>query len=127
MTSGLARALVEELLDRELAGGRGWARGTRCEEAWRCWMRRSGSPKGTAGAGYLDLYGRKLVDMACTLVVAALLCEHAAASERKLAVMQRWLAVKMPELRMNRDLVCSGDEAVLGQFETLVDAATLGL
>ena len=126
VSTGLARGLVEQLLNgswpQAMAGHveqvrRGLAL---LDEA-------VGFAKGQAGAGYLDLYGRKIVDMACTLVVAALLCKHAAASERKLAVMQHWLAVKMPELRMNRDLVCSGDEAVLGQFETLVDAATLGL
>jgi alkylation response protein AidB-like acyl-CoA dehydrogenase len=126
VSSGLARGLVEQLLAgswpqavaehvKEVRGGLALL-----DEA-------VGFAKGQAGGGYLDLYGRKIVDMACTLVVAALLCKHAAASDRKLAVMQHWLAVKMPELRMNRDLVCSGDEAVLSQFETLVDAATLGL
>jgi alkylation response protein AidB-like acyl-CoA dehydrogenase len=126
VSSGLARGLVEQLLDgswpQAVAGHVEQVRGglALLDEA-------VGFAKGQAGAGYLDLYGRKIVDMACTLVVAALLCKHAAASKRKLAVMQHWLAVKMPELRMNRDLVCSGDEAVLGQFETLVDAATLGL
>ena len=126
VSTGLARGLVEQLLDgswpQAMAGHVEQVRGglALLDEA-------VGFAKGQAGAGYLDLYGRKIVDMACTLVVAALLCKHAAASERKLAVMQHWLAVKMPELRMNRDLVCSGDEAVLGQFETLVDGATLGL
>jgi len=125
VVSGLARSLVEELLNR----------------AWPEPMAQSAAQvrdglalldeavafaKEHPGAGYLDLHGRRLVDMACTLVIAALLCDHATASERKLAVMQHWLAVKMPELRMNRDLVCSGDEAVLRQFEALVGAAVAG-
>ena len=75
--------------------------------------------KAQPGAGYAALYGRKLVDMACALVIAALLCGQAAASERKLAVAGRWLAVKLPELRMNRDLVCSGDERTIAEFEAL--------
>ena len=53
------------------------------------------------------------------LVVAALFCGQAAASERKLAVAGRWLAVKLPELRMNRDLVCSGDERPIADFAAL--------
>jgi hypothetical protein len=57
--------------------------------------------------------------MAYTLVIAGLLCGYAAVSERKLAVAQRFLATKLPELRMNMDLVCSGDEAVITRFEAL--------
>jgi hypothetical protein len=116
--SGLAHALVEELLNRtwphslaeqveQLRGGLAML-----DEA-------VGFAKGQAGAGYLDLYGRKIVDMACTLVIAGLLCGQAAVNERKLAVAQRWLGAKIPELRMNRELVCSGDEAVITRFEAL--------
>ena len=43
--------------------------------------------------------------------------------ERKLAVARRWLAAKLPELRMNREMVCSGDEAVMTQFDELAGAA----
>ena len=61
--------------------------------------------------------------MACTLIIAALLCGQAAASERKLAAARRWLAAKLPELRMNKELVCSGDELVMTQFDALAGAA----
>jgi hypothetical protein len=57
--------------------------------------------------------------MACVLVIGALLCGHATGSARKLAVAQRFVAAKLPELRMNTELVCSGDEAVITRFETL--------
>ncbi len=118
VTSGLAHALVEELLNREwpqpvveqvdqVRGGLALL-----DEA-------VAFAKGQRGTGYLELYGRKIVDMACTLVIAALLCGYAAVSERKLAVAQRFLATKLPELRMNMELVCSGDEAVITGFEAL--------
>src|SRR5512136_1383837 len=118
VSSGLAHGLVEQLLDRSwpqaVAGQVEQVRGGLAvlDEAVRF-------AKGQAGAGYLDLYGRKIVDMACTLVIAGLLCGHAAVNERKSAVAQRFLAAKIPELRMNRDLVSSGDEAVITRFEAL--------
>jgi alkylation response protein AidB-like acyl-CoA dehydrogenase len=122
VTSGLAHALVEELLNRiwphsltqqveQLRGGLALL-----DEA-------VAFAKGQTGSGYLELYGRKIVDMACTLVIAGLLCGHAAVSERKLAVAQRFLAAKLPELRMNMELVCSGDEAVITLFEALAGGA----
>jgi hypothetical protein len=118
VTSGLAHALVEELANRTwpqpLAEQVDHVRGglALLDEAVTF-------AKKQMGTGYLDLYGRKIVDMACTLVIAGLLCGHAAVSERKLAVLQRWLAIKMAELRMNRDLVCSGDDVVIKRFDAL--------
>jgi hypothetical protein len=69
--------------------------------------------------GYLDLYGRRIVDMSCAVIVAALLCDQAAANERKQVVAQRWLAAKIPEVRMGSALVRSGDETVITQFDVL--------
>jgi hypothetical protein len=34
-------------------------------------------------------------------------------------VAHRWLAAKMPEVEMNRDLVCSGDDSVITHFDAL--------
>lgn len=116
--SGLAHALVEELLNRT------WPHSL----AQQVEQLRGGLAlldegvafaKKQTGKGYLDLYGRKIVDMGCVLVIGALLCGHATASERKLAVAQRFLATKLPELRMNMEFVCSGDEAVITRFEAL--------
>ena len=71
------------------------------------------------GTEYMDLYGRKLVDMGVALIVGALFCDQATANEAKLTVARRWLAAKMPELRMNKELICSGDRSVMTDFETL--------
>ena len=75
--------------------------------------------KAQSGSEYMDLYGRKLVDMGCALVIAALFCDHATASETKLAIARRWLFAKLPEVRMNKDLVCSGNQAVMSDFLAL--------
>ena len=76
--------------------------------------------KEQSGGEYMDLYARKIVDMGIVLLVGALFCEHAVTNESKKAVARRWLAAKMPELRMNRDLACSGDRGAITEFDTLV-------
>jgi len=75
--------------------------------------------KAQGGTEYMDLVGRKLVDMAIALVVGALFCDAAVESGRKLAVARRWLADKMPELRMNKELILAGDRSVISDFEAL--------
>ncbi len=75
--------------------------------------------KTQGGTEYMDLSGRKLVDMGITLVVAALFCDAATESEKKLAVARRWLASKMPELRMNKEIILTGDRSIIKDFEAL--------
>jgi hypothetical protein len=75
--------------------------------------------KAQGGTEYMDLYGRKLVDMGIALIVGALFCDAATESARKLAVARRWLADKMPELRMNKEMVLSGDRGVISNFDIL--------
>jgi len=75
--------------------------------------------KEQGGTEYMDLYGRKLVDMGVILIVGALFCDQAAASEAKRPVAMRWLAAKLPELRMNKQLICSGDRSIMTDFEAL--------
>jgi hypothetical protein len=123
VSSGLAHSVVKELLDRVWPGT--MAREVeQVREGLALLDEAVAFAKQHTGTGYLDLVGRKLVDMACTLIIGALLCGQATDSERKLAVAQRWLATKLPELRMNQDLVCSGDEAVMTRFEALAGGAT---
>jgi alkylation response protein AidB-like acyl-CoA dehydrogenase len=122
VSSGLTHALVEELLERPWPETMA-AQVERVREGLALLGEAVAFAKGHGGTGYLDLVGRKVVDMACTLIIGALLCGQASASERKAAVAERWLAVKVPELRMNRDLVCSGDQAVMTHFEALAGGA----
>ncbi len=72
-----------------------------------------------AGNSYRDLRARQLVDMAIDLIVAALFCDHATASDKKLLAARRWLAVKMPRLRALHDEICSGESSTLDDFEAL--------
>ena len=71
------------------------------------------------GIDYMDLVARKLVDMAIGLIVGALFCDHATAKPEKLAVARRWLAVKGPESRMQKEIICSGDKQIVTDFEVL--------
>jgi len=75
--------------------------------------------KSATGTAYRDLYARKLVDMAVFLVVGALFCDHATAGKKKLAVAKYWLAWRMPELRMLKEQICSGDQSVVDEFDAL--------
>jgi len=68
---------------------------------------------------YRDLCARRLVDVGVYLVVAALFCRHAAASQAKLAVARYWLAWRMPEAAMLVEQIRSGDESVIRDFEAL--------
>lgn len=75
--------------------------------------------KAQPGTQYRELYARKLVDIGVYVIVAALFCEHATASERKLAVAKYWLAWRMPEIHMLVEQIRSCDESVISEFEVL--------
>ena len=75
--------------------------------------------KAQPGTEYMDLMGRRLVDVAIYLIVAALFADHAAGAEGKKAVLRRWLAVKLPEIRMDHEIITSGDRSAITDFETL--------
>ncbi len=75
--------------------------------------------KAQPGTEYMDLMGRRLVDMSIFLIVAAVFADQAAASEIKKAVLHRWLATKMPELRMDHEFIKSGERTPMTDFEAL--------
>ena len=75
--------------------------------------------KAQPGTDYRDLYARKLVDMACYLVMGALLADQAMASEPKKAVASYWLSWRMPEVRMLAEQIHSGDLAAVKAFDAL--------
>ena len=126
VVSGTAGTIIEELLARPsgASASGGWPEDVEAlvEQV------RSGAAlmeeaiqfvKSQAGASYRDLYARKLVDMAIYLIVGALFCDHAVASEKKKAVAKRWLADKLPQIRMFAEQICSGDESIVKDFEAL--------
>ncbi len=75
--------------------------------------------KTQAGTDYRNLHARRLVDIAIYLVVAAVFCDHATASEKKLAVAKYWLSWRMPEARCLAEQIRSGDRSAVDKFETL--------
>ncbi|KKK90499.1 hypothetical protein LCGC14_2722380 [marine sediment metagenome] len=75
--------------------------------------------KAQPGIQYRDLYARKLVDIAVYLIIASLLADQATVSEKKLAVAKYWLSWRMPEIRMFKEQICSGEDAVVHDFEVL--------
>ncbi len=118
MTSGTAQALIEELIDRN------WPADIkpmieRIREGLGLLGESVEYIKTATGNGYKDLYARKLVDIGIYLIVAALFCDQATASEAKKAVAKYWLSWRMPEIRMLKEQICSGENMVVNEFETL--------
>jgi alkylation response protein AidB-like acyl-CoA dehydrogenase len=72
-----------------------------------------------AGAEYMDLHGRRLVDSAITVLCGHLLLMQATASGRKRAVARRFIEKGLPAIRCDMERVCSGDNAPLAEYETL--------
>ncbi len=75
--------------------------------------------KDQPGTEYMDLMGRRMVDMSIFLIVAAVFADHATASRTKKAVLHRWLATKIPELRMDHEFIKSGERTPMTDFEAL--------
>ena len=71
------------------------------------------------GNDYMDLYGRKLVDAAATLLIGHLLLRQAEANDRKRLVARRFIESQLPTIRRDIDHVCSGDQTPLDEFEAI--------
>ena len=118
VSSGTAGGLVTELLDRdwpdELAAlAEQIAQGNELLAECVAFV------KEQPGTEYTDLMGRRLVDMAMHLIVGALFLDQATGNDTKKAVARRWLATKLPELRMHREFILSGERSPMTEFEAL--------
>jgi len=118
VTSGTAKTIIDDLIDRKWTGELQplidqISQGAELLEECVAFV------KEQPGATHRDLYARKLVDMALYLIVAALFCDQALASETKHAVARRWLAWRMPEIRMDAEMIRSGDTQIVEEFEIL--------
>ena len=71
------------------------------------------------GNEYMDLSGRRLVDSALTIMTGHLLLAHGAACDRKKKVAQRYIQQRLPKLRADCEMVCSGDATPLEAMELL--------
>ena len=52
-------------------------------------------------------------------MAGALFCDYATANPKKLSLARRWLADRMPRIRMLKEQTCSGESSALTEFETL--------
>ena len=118
VTTGIAEAVVQELLDRD------WP----ADVAPMVDEIRTGMASLTAASAFVKddpdpnyrrLCGRKLTDMAIILIVGALFCDHATTDESRKTMARHWLNTRMPELHRNRQQICSGDRLTLTEFDTL--------
>lgn len=74
------------------------------------------------GNDFMDLVGRRLVDSACTVIIGHLLVGHAAKSERKRAVAQRFLRRNLAQLDADIAFILEHDTSPLHELETLAGA-----
>ena len=71
------------------------------------------------GNAYRDLHARKLADIAINLLVGSLFLDHAMANPKKLLVARRWLTERLPQIRMLKEQICSGESSALTEFDAL--------
>ena len=71
------------------------------------------------GVEYMDLYGRKLVDSALTVLIGHLLLCQAKDNERKKVVAKRFIDTGLPTLQRDLALLSTGDMTVLESYDTL--------
>jgi hypothetical protein len=74
------------------------------------------------GGNYMDLYGRKLVDSAITIIVGHLFLGQAVKNEHKKAVVTRFIHTRLPDLQRDVGLICTGDTSAMDQYEALAGA-----
>ena len=72
-----------------------------------------------AGATYMDLHGRRLVDSAIAIIVGHLFLAQGARSDRKKAVAKRFIETQLPNIKRDVELICSGDRSALEQYAVL--------
>ena len=75
--------------------------------------------KSQTGTDYMDLYGRKIVDAAIYILIGVLFCDQAADDDGRRIIAQRWCDLKLPEVRLNHEMICSGDQTVMTEFDAL--------
>ncbi len=73
----------------------------------------------TKGSSYLDLSGRRLVDAAITIVVGHLFLAQGARNARKKLVARRFIDRDLAALRMNCEMILSGDASPIEDYALL--------
>ncbi len=123
MTAGIMGGTAVEAV-QEVLGNRTWSPEiepvvAKIREGIGLMNEAIGFIKTQSGNAYRDVHARKLADMACYLLAGSLFCDHATANAKKLVVAKRWMAERLPQIRMLKEQVCSGEASSLAEFETL--------
>lgn len=71
-------------------------------------------------SSYTDLYARDLVDMAIGILIGYLFLTQAPHSSRKKLIAKRFITRLLPQVKMNYQLIASGDKTTLTHFDTLL-------
>ncbi len=80
--------------------------------------------KAQGGTEYMDLVGRKLVDMAIDLLVGYWFCMQGEDKEPKQVVARRWVHTRMPKITHLHAMVLSGDRSTMSDFDILAAPVT---
>jgi hypothetical protein len=72
------------------------------------------------GVEYMDLYGRKIVDVGCDLFIGYLFLEQARNSDRKKEVARRFITTTATRIAANCALIKSGDRSTMDKFNLVV-------
>lgn len=75
--------------------------------------------KEQAGTTYMDLYGRRIVDVAIDLICGCLFLQDAAIDEGRQTRAQRWITTRLPRIRYAQELIQSGDTSTMSDFDAL--------
>lgn len=70
----------------------------------------------------IDLYARKLVDMAIDIHVGYIFLNQAQKDDRKKLIAQRHINTVFPKIKMNRDVILNCETSTVDRFEELVGA-----
>ncbi|MCO6439119.1 MAG: acyl-CoA dehydrogenase family protein [Phycisphaerae bacterium] len=71
------------------------------------------------GTDYMDLYGRKLVDAAATVLIGHFFLRQAERNERKRLVAARYIRCGLQSLQADMNMLLSGDRSAMQEFETI--------
>jgi len=70
----------------------------------------------------IDLHARKLVDIAIDIYISYLFLEQAQHCDRKKIVADRYIKTTTPKIKMNYDIIKSGEQSTLDNFDELLGA-----
>ncbi len=70
----------------------------------------------------INLYARKLVDMAIDIHVGYIFLQQAQTNDRKKIIANRHITTAFPKIKMNRDLIVNCETSTVDSFEELVGA-----